>query len=302
MKALLISDYGDPPRLADVAEPVPGDGEVPVQVSGAALNPLDLKMAAGHLREFFPVRFPYTLGTDIAGVVARAGHGWAAGDRVVARLDPRAGGALAELAAVPADQLVPAPASVPLSTAAGAATAAATAWQALTEVAAVRPGQRVLVQGAAGGVGSFAVQLAHRLGAHVIATASPAGLAIAEELGADEVIDYTAGPLAARVRGVDVVIDTVGGRAGEQALDVLVPGGLLVAVPAPPDAERAASRGVRAAFVFHESDAARLGTVVTLLDDGLRVLVDRRLPLADAAGGLTYLARGHAKGKIIVGT
>jgi NADPH:quinone reductase-like Zn-dependent oxidoreductase len=303
VKALQISSYGDTPHLAEVPDPAPAAREVLVRVVGAALNPLDLKMTAGYMHELFPVQFPYTLGTDIAGTVVRAGAGtagWAPGDRVVARLDPRAGGALAELAVVPADQLVPAPRLIPLAAAAGAVTAAATAWQALTEVAGVQPGQRVLVHAGAGGVGSFAVQIAHRLRAHVIATASGAGLAMVKELGADEVVDYTTAPFDEQVGNIDVVIDTVGGHVEEQSLNVLVPGGLLVAVPVPPDADRAAARGVRAEFVFHESDARRLRTVAKLLDDGVEVLLDRTLGLADAAGGLSYLAEGHAKGKIIV--
>lgn len=304
MKALQIGGHGDSPRLVDVSTPQPGPGEVLIEVAGAALNPLDLKIAAGHMRDFFPVQFPYTLGTDVAGTIVQAGSetsGWVPGDRILARLDPRAGGALAQLAVVPADQLVSAPLSMPLAPASGAVTAAATAWQALTEVAEVASGQRVLIHGAAGGVGSFAVQIARRLDAHVIATASGTGTAIAERLGADEVIDYTAAPFDSQVSGVDVVIDTVGGAVEEQSLATLAPGGLLVATPVPPDAARAASRGLRAEFVFHASDATRLQTVVKLLDDGLHILLDRELDLADAAGGLTYLGEGHARGKVIIG-
>ena len=303
MKALQIGSYGDAPRLVDVPDPAPAAGEVLVRVAGAAINPLDLKMTAGYLHEFFPVRFPYTLGTDLAGTIVEGGagvSGWVPGDRVVTRLDPRVGGALAGLAVVPADQLVPAPHAIPLATAAGAATAAATAWQALTEIAGVRPGQRVLVHAGAGGVGSFAVQIARRLGAHVIATASGGGVAIVKDLGADEVIDYTAAPFADQARNVDVVIDTVGGQVEERSLDVLVPDGLLVAVPVPPDTERAAARGVRAEFVFHESNPTRLHTVVKLLDQDVRVLLDRTVSLADATSGLAHLANGHARGKIIV--
>jgi NADPH:quinone reductase-like Zn-dependent oxidoreductase len=303
MKALQIGFYGDTPRLADVSEPRPAAGEVLVRVAGAALNPLDLKIAVGHMHDFFPVRFPYTLGTDIGGTVVDAGPGtcgWAPGAEVLARLDPTTGGALAEMAVVPADQLVSAPPTPALTESCGAVTAGATAWQALTEVAAVRPGQRVLVHAGAGGVGSFAVQMARRLDAYVIATASGGGTAIARKLGADEVIDYTSAPFEEQVSDVDVVIDTVGGQVEERSLDVLVPGGLLVATPTPPDVRRASARGLRAEFVFHASDAARLGYVVKLLDDGVRVLVDRRLRLPEAAGGLAYLGAGHAKGKVII--
>ncbi len=303
MKAIQITRYADTPTLTDIEQPSPGPGEVLIHVAGAALNPLDLKITAGYMHEFSPVQFPYTLGTDVSGTITALGdrvQGWAVGDRVVARLDPSAGGGYAEFAVVPADQLVTAPTSIPLFLVSGAATAAATAWQALTEVAQVQAGQKVLIQAGAGGVGSFAVQMAHQLHAHVITTASGAGVQIAHDLGADEVLDYSAGPFGAELAGVDVVIDTVGGAVEEQSLDVLRPGGLLVAVPMPPDTERATARGLRAEFVFHASDAQRLATVTAMLDHNIRVLLDRAQDLQQGPQALEYLAAGHAKGKIIL--
>ena len=305
MKAIQISEYGDTPTMREVEQPTPGPGEVLVRVAGAATNPLDLKITAGYMHDFFPVTFPYTLGTDVSGTVAEVGErveGWAVGDKVVARLDPTTGGGYADFAVVPAEQLVPAPTSVPLFLASGAATAAAAAWQALTEIAGLQAGQKVLIHAGAGGVGSFAVQMAHGLGAHVVTTASGSGLEIARGLGADEVIDHTAGPFESQLHGVDVVIDTVGGAVEAQSLDVLRPGGLLVAVPMPPDTERAAARGLRAEFLFHASDARRLRTVAEMVDAGTRILLDRRVTLEQAAEALRHLASGHAKGKIILAT
>ncbi|MBN6040412.1 NADP-dependent oxidoreductase [Amycolatopsis sp. 195334CR] len=303
MKATRLSGYGAPPVLDEVADPKPGRNEVLVRVAGAAVNPLDLKIAAGYLRDFFPVEFPYTLGTDVAGSVVEVGADVgdrAVGDAVVARLDPSTGGAFAELAVVPADQIVPAPTTIPLSLAAGAVTSAATALQALTEVAGVRPGHTVLVHAGAGGVGSFAVQIARRLGARVVTTVSKAGADLAAELGAHQVIDYREQDFGSAVADVDVVIDTVGGAVEARSLDVLRPGGLLVAVSGPPEVERAAARGLRAEFVFHASDATRLARVMSLIDDGLRVAVDSRYALDHAAAALEYLTDGHAKGKVIL--
>jgi len=303
VKAVQIGEYGATPTLRDVGQPTPGPGEVLVRVEGAATNPLDLKITAGYMHDFFPVTFPYTLGTDVSGTITAVGDRvgiWAVGDRVVARLDPSAGGGYAEFAAVPAQQLVPAPTSVPLFLAAGVATAAATAWQAVSEIAGLQAGERVLVHAGAGGVGSFAVQMAHTLGAHVVTTASGSGLEIARDLGADEVIDHTAGPFESQLAPVDVVIDTVGGAVEARSLEVLRPGGLLVAVPMPPDAERAAARGLRAEFLFHASDAQRLRTVMGMVDAGTRILLDRRLALDQAPEALQYLAAGHAKGKVIL--
>jgi len=303
VKAIQITRYGDTPTIQDIEQPSPGPGEVLVRVAGAATNPLDLKITAGYMHEFFPVDFPYTLGTDVSGTITAVGgdvDGWAIGDQVVARLDPSAGGAYAEFAVVPAEQLVPAPTSIPLFLASGAATAAATAWQALTEIADIHPGQRVLIHAGAGGVGSFAVQMAHKLDAHVITTASGPGLQIARDLGAADVIDHTTGPFQSQLADIDVVIDTVGGAVEEQSLEVLRPGGLLVAVPMPPNTERASARGLRAEFLFHASDAQRLRTVIGMLDGDIRVLLDRRLDLDQAPRALEYLATGHAKGKTIL--
>jgi len=305
VKAIQIARYGDTPALQDIEQPSPGPGEVLVRVAGAATNPLDLKITAGYMHDFFPVDFPYTLGTDVSGTITTLGDrvgGWAVGDQIVARLDPSAGGGYAEFAVIPVEQLVPAPTSIPLFLAAGAATAAATAWQALTEIADVHAGQNVLIHAGAGGVGSFAVQMARTLDAHVITTASGPGLQIAHELGADQVIDHTAGPFHSRLNHaeVDVVIDTVGGPVEGQSLDVLRPGGLLVAVPMPPDAERASARGMRAEFLFHASEPQRLRTVVDRLDVDIKVLLDQTLGLDEAPQALKYLAAGHAKGKVIL--
>lgn len=303
MKALRIDGYGGTAALAEVPTPTPGPGEVLVRVAGAALNPLDVKLAAGYVKDFFPVEFPYTIGTDLAGTVAAVGEDvapWSVGDGVIARTDPGVGGAVAEFAVVPADQLAPAPSSVPLTAAAGIGTAAATAWQALHEMGDIRPGQTVLVHAGAGGVGSFAIQFARRAGARVVTTASGAGLDIARRLGADQVVDYTTTDFRSAVSDVDLVIDAVGGGVELSSLDVLKPDGLLLALPVPPDADRAANRGLRAEFVVHASNAQRLAKVASAIDEGVEVLIDRTVPLDDAADALDFIAAGHAKGKVIV--
>ncbi|KAA0920582.1 NADP-dependent oxidoreductase [Streptomyces apricus] len=303
MKALQYTAYGRGPVVGDVPEPVPGPGEVLVRVAGAALNPLDVKIGAGHVREYFPITFPSTVGTDLAGTVERLGSGvtgWSVGDAVITRTDPTAGGAVAEYAAVPATGLVAAPTTIPLDAAAGLATAAATAWQAVTEIAELKSGQKVLVHAGAGGVGSFVIQLARRAGAHVVTTASGAAAELVRKLGADDVIDYTGVDFRTAVSDVDVVVDAVGGETEARSLDVLKPGGLLVSLPVPPDFERAAARGLRAEFLFHASDAERLAKVVAVANEGFEIVVDRTVRLSGAADAFDHLARGHAKGKVIV--
>ncbi len=303
MKATSILGHGAAPAVAEVPVPEPGPGQVLVRVAAASVNPLDLKLQGGQMRGFFDLEFPYIAGTDLAGTVERAGRAagrWRRGDAVVARLDPIVGGALAEFAVVPADQLVAVPAGVRLDDAAGAPTAAGTAWQALFEVAGLGRGQAALIHGGAGGVGGFAIQLAKHAGARVVATASGTGIELARSLGADEVIDYKAEDFAARVSGVDVVLDTIGGDTQRRSFGVLRPGGMLVSTVAPPDEATAKAHGVAATFVFHRSDAGRLAKVVDQIAAGhLRVVVARRVPLADVGDAFEHQASA-ARGKIIV--
>lgn len=304
MKAFRISAYGDDPVLEDVPVPDAGPGEVLVRVAAASLNPLDVQMQRGDAHGYFPVgAFPYVLGTDLAGTIDRAGPGvtgWSAGDLIVARLDPERGGAMAELAAVPADQLVRVPDAIPLETAAGIPTTAVTAWRALFELGAVAEGTRVLVHAGAGGVGSFAIQLAQSVGAVVTATASGTGVDIARRLGAERVIDYRAEDFSRQLSDQDLVLDTVGGDTQERSFAVLRQGGALISTVSPPDEGRAAVREATVGMVFHTSDADRLRKVVERVADGTEVLVDRVVPLAELAAAFAYVADGHARGKVIV--
>lgn len=303
MKAMQFTEYGASPVLNDVADPTVGEDDVLVRVAGAALNFMDVKIGLGYLHEFYPITFPATVGTDLSGTIERVGAqvtGWAAGDRVIARTDPLDGGAVAELAVVPAAQLVRAPASVALPVASGLGTAAATGYQALAELGEIRECQRVLIHGGTGGVGSFAVQIARRLGAHVATTVSPKAIDIATRLGAHQVIDYTTTDFRTLVSDIDVVIDPIGGDTELASLDVLKPGGLLLSLNMPPDVDRATSRGLRAQFVFHTSDAGRLAKVAALADDGMEILVDQQVSLADAVEAYKHMANGHARGKVIV--
>jgi NADPH:quinone reductase-like Zn-dependent oxidoreductase len=303
MRAMQFTKYGVTPVLDDVAEPTVGEADVLVRVSGAALNPMDVKIGLGYLHDYFPITFPTTVGTDVSGTVERVGAqvtGWAAGDRVIARLDPTAGGAVAEFAVIPAAQLVRAPESVSLTVASGLCTAAATAYQALVELGEIQEGLRVLIHGGTGGVGAFAVQMARRLGAYVATTVSPKSTDLATRLGAHQVIDYTMTDFRSLVSDIDLVIDPIGGETELASLDVLKPGGLLLGLNMPPDVERATGRGRRAQFLFHTSDADRLAKVADLAQDGLEILVERQVPLNDAVEAYEHVASGHAKGKVIV--
>lgn len=304
MKAVRLSAYGADPIVADAPEPAIAPDEVLVRVECAAPNPLDVKLQKGYLHEFFPLSFPYTLGTDLAGTVVDIGAavtGWREGDRVVARVDPIRGGAFARLAAVPAAQLVAVPPGLDLALAAGLPTAAGTAWQALFEVGGLKKGQSVLVHAGAGGVGSFAIQFARAAGARVIATASGTGVEIVRNLGADLVIDHRAERFEEKVTDVDLVLDTIGGDTQQRSFPVLRMGGTLIALSAPPDAALTKAHGVTARFLFHSSDAHRLEQVVEeVLTKSITTLIDRRVGLDDFADAFHHLASGRARGKILV--
>jgi len=311
MKAACIHEYGGSLVLEEVPVPEVGPDEVLVRVKAAALNPLDVQLHSGKMHGFFPLAFPYTLGTDLAGTVERAGAsatrwrgGWGLGagsEAVVARTDPTKGGALAEFAVVPAADLAAAPKGASLEEAAGLPTAAGTAWQALFEVADLQRGQTILVHAGAGGVGSFAIQLARVAGARVVATASSAGMELARQFGADQVIDYRSERFEDKLSDLDVVLDTVRDDTQQRSFGVLRPGGALVSTTAPPDEALAKAHKVSASFVFHKSDGSRLQKIVERIDAGtLKVLVDRTVPLEALDDAFRHQGSGRARGKIIL--
>jgi len=306
MKAARLHAYGavDRVTLDEIASPQMGDHEVLVRITAASVNPLDVKLTSGVLADYFPLSFPYVLGSDLAGTIERVGSGvsgWQIGDRVIGRADPVKGGAFAPVAVLPATHVAPAPAKLPLDEAAGLPTVAGTAWQALFETADLRRGQTVLIHAGAGGVGSSAIQLAHQAGAKVIATASAGNLALLRELGADQAIDYRQGDFAAGLHNIDVVLDTLGGEVQQRSFTVLRRGGKLVSVVAPPDEALARQHDVIASFVFHQTDRARLNQVASLCEAGkLKPVIDRKMPLEAAAEALAYVAAGHARGKVLL--
>jgi NADPH:quinone reductase-like Zn-dependent oxidoreductase len=303
MKALRIHAFGNPSQAELENTPLarPDQGQVSIRIEAASVNPLDLKMLAGHMQQVFPVSLPYTLGTDLAGVVEQTGPGvdrFKPGDRVVGRLEPTVGGAFAQVAIVPAQALGLMPADMSFEQAAALPTAAGTAWLALFGAGGLKAGQRVLIHAAAGGVGSFAVQLARQANAHVIATASARNLGLARELGADEVIDYQRQDFSAVVRGVDLVVDTVGGDTLERSWQVLAATGAIVSTV---DFAIEARGDRQGSFVFFNHDAATLDKILQLFKQKqLQIVLDTIHPLDDARAALEQVAGGHARGKVIV--
>jgi len=303
MQALRIHDFGSTRQVAleDERPTAPGAGYVDVRIEAASVNPLDLKILAGYMQPVFPIRFPYTLGTDFAGTVEAVGaevSGFKLGDRVVGRLAPTQGGAFAQSASVPLHTFCRIPDSMSYEQAAALPTAAGSAWLALFGVGKLQAGQSVLIHAAAGGVGSFAVQFAKRAGAYVMATASSQNHALVKELGADEVIDYRREDFATRCRNVDVVIDTIGGDTGERSWQVIKAGGALVSLAD----HTIQSRGdIRGEFVFFNNDALALEQIVKLFESQqLQVILDTIHSLEEGRAALEQVAHGHARGKVII--
>ena len=302
MKAVRIHEYGGPDVLKYEDAPIPdiGPDGVLIRVRAAGVNPVDWKIRKGMMTAVRPLHFPAVVGADVAGTVERVGvlvNRFKPGNAVVARVD----GAYAEFAAVKTDAVSPAPKSIPLEHAAGLPIAAGTAWTLLFDAAGVAPGQRVLVHGGAGGVGTFAVQFAKLAGLYVIATCSAPNAALVKSLGADEVIDYRNENFAAKVKEVDLVLDNVGGQTLKESYRVVRKGGLLLTIASPPDEALAKQHGIAARFERAVVNGIRLQEIGSLIDIGkLRVIVEKEFPLSEAAAAHELSEAGHVRGKIIL--
>ena len=309
MKAVRFYEYGDPDvlRYEDVEQPTPGAGEVRLRVAATSFNGVDAGIRGGYLQGPFPVKLPHTPGIDVAGTVDALGEGVenvTVGDAVIAFLPMTAPGAAAEFVIAPTQVLAPAPTSIPLPDAAALPMVGLTARQALFDDAGLQEGQRVLINGAGGAVGGYAVQLAKRAGAQVIATASARSAERARSAGADEVIDHADKSVADAVaEPVDVLLN-LARIAPDQlvALAALVKdGGVVVNTVPTIDTPADERRGVRAVGVFVRSDAEQLSRLVALVDgDELRVDVAERFPLAELADVHAKAEAGELSGKVVV--
>lgn len=239
MKAFAIDRYKSKAGLVarDLPTPSVGDGDVLVEVHAAGVNPLDAKIAEGAFKAILPYRMPLILGHDVAGLVVAVGARvtrFAVGDAVYGRVADGRIGTFAEFIAVAEADLASKPATLTMAQAAAVPLVALTAWQVLVERAELRAGQTVLIQAGAGGVGTIAIQIAKHLGATVATTTSTANVAMVRRLGADIVVDYKTEAFEKTLRDVDVVFDTLGGKALSAAVAVLKPGGRLIGIAGPP--------------------------------------------------------------------
>ena len=314
MMALRAHARGGPEQLVyePAPVPVPGPGEALVAVHAAAITFAELTWDLSWTTKDGRDRTPVIPSHEVSGTVAALGPaagnsvaGLAVGDEVYGLIDFDRDGAAAEYVTLPAAHLAARPRSVSHAEAATLPLAALTAWQALTDYAGLEPGERVLVQGGAGGVGGYAVQLAAILGGTVTATGSARHRDLVRGLGAATYV--AAGASGAAVYGAaapaeyDVVIDTVGGDVLDASYEVTRPGGRLVTLSAPPSAEKAADRGVHAMFFVVTTDAAELASLAALVDEGrLRPVISQTFQLADGRKAFESATRPHPPGKTVL--
>jgi NADPH:quinone reductase-like Zn-dependent oxidoreductase len=331
MRAYVLKHYGGPDgsQLMDVLAPTTRPRDILVAVRAAGLNPVDFKFRQGKLRAILRPKLPFVLGNELAGEVIAVGSDvkrFRVGDRVFARVAKDRAGAFAEQACVDEDDAALMPRDLDFTAAAAVPLAALTALQALRDELTVKPGQKVFISGGAGGVGTFAIQIAKWLGAHVTTTASQRGEALVRSLGCDEVIDYTAQDISKTAGRFDAGFDLIGGKTLEQMFEIMKPGTRIVSVAALPEPQtaikdlggrrvlsavfwmisygirsRARRAGISYRYLFMHPSGSDLAQLADLIErEKLKVIVDKAYPFAKISEALAYVESGRAKGKVVV--
>lgn len=301
MKAIRIHEFGGPDVLKyeDIPESQPGTGEVRVKVIAAGVNPIDWKIRRGYIE----LPLPMTVGSDVAGVVDVVGEGvdsFQPEDEVFGKASAGQGG-YAEYTVVNSTQIAKKPKSIGFIESAAIPTAGLAAWQSLFDIAGLERGQTVLVHGAAGGVGTFAVQFAKWKGAYVIGTASSKNAEFLKSIGCDEVIDYRNQRFEEIVSNLEVVLDTIGGDTLERSWGVLRPGGFLVSTVVSIPEEIPQKYGVRAKTLMTQADGRELAQIAAIIDEKkIKPIVTTVLPLIDAQKAHEMSESRHARGKIVL--
>lgn len=305
MKANRFHQYGGFEVLyyEDVPRPEPQAGEVLIRVQAASVNPLDLALREGWLAGMIPLQLPAIAGVDVAGSIIALGEGvtdFSVGQDIYGFMSSYSG-AYAEYAVVVAETIAVRPQMLTSLEAASVPLAATAAWQALFDVGELKEGQTVLIHGAAGGVGTFAVQLAKLKGARVLATTTGQHVEYVQQLGADEVIDSTTTPFETVAHSVDVVLDLLGGETQQRSWKLLKAGGILVSLLSPPSQEEAVAHGARAGFLGARPSSRLLKELADLLDrEQIKTHVGKVFPLEQARQAQEVKRNGHIQGKIVL--
>jgi NADPH:quinone reductase-like Zn-dependent oxidoreductase len=306
MKAIRMHARGGPERLVeeDAPEPQVGPGDALIRVHAVSITPNELSWSTTYTSRDGASRLPTIPGHDVSGVIESLGADVAiakVGEEVYGLIDFQRDGACAEYVVARADDLAVKPQTLGHARAAAVPTSALTAWQALFDHAKLARGQRVLIHGAAGGVGTFAVQLANWAGAFAIGTASAENADFLRELGAHEVIDYHAARFEEKVRDVDVVLDTIGGDTLARSFGVVRKGGVIVSLMDEPDRGELQRRGIRGATFIVVPNRDQLIEIARLIDAGsLRPVIATVFPLGEAKDAFELGLRRHTRGKIVL--
>lgn len=328
MKALAIRRYKAPAEMMELPRPEPGSGDLLVRVRAASVNPLDYKIRDRVVKVLIPYSFPLILGNDLAGDVEAIGPGvtkFKVGDAIYSRLDKERIGAIAEYALVRESAAAKKPARLDYVQAASLPLVGLTAWQALIDLAQVQAGQKVLIHAGSGGVGTFAIQLAKHLGAHVATTASAKNHALVKSLGADVTIDYKTTRFEEVAKDQDVVLDTQAGDTLFRSFEAVKPGGVVVTIGGRPDGKFARAWGlslplvwllgflnrkvdrlarqksVRFEYLFMRASGEQLEKIGALVDQGvIKPILDKTFPLEGATDAISYVESGRAVGKVVI--
>ena len=330
MKAFVVDKYQKKGalRLAELPEPAMGADDVIVEIHAAGVNLLDSKIRDGEFKIFLPYRTPFILGHDIAGKVVSTGEKvrrFKVGDEVYARVRDHRIGTFAERIAITEADLALKPKNLSMVEAASIPLVGLTAWQALVEVGKVKPGQKVFIQAGSGGVGTFAIQLAKRLGATVATTTSSSNAELVKGLGADLIIDYKSQDFEKILSDYDLVLNSQDAKTLDKSLRILKRGGAAISISGPPDpafaqalglnvmlklvmrvlshkARKAAKAlGVDYSFLFMRADGQQLSQITSLIEAGvIRPVVDKVFPFEQTNEALAYVESGRAKGKVVI--
>jgi NADPH:quinone reductase-like Zn-dependent oxidoreductase len=306
MKAVVLRGYGGAEvlKLEEMPRPEPKDGEILIRVIAASVNPVDVAIRKGYLAELIGNKFPLILGMDAAGVVEKAGSKitkFKKGDAVYAFFTLASEGGYAEYVVAKESEAALKPKAVTYAQAAAVPAAGSTAWLALVDTAKLSAGQTVLIHGASGGVGHFAIQIAKARGAKVIATASSANQEFLKQMGADVVIDYTRTKFEEVAKDMDVVLDTVGRDTLKRSYGVVKKGGIIVSIVDEPAQAELDARGIRGVTLRTAPEARVLEELARLIDaKKITPVVSQTFPLSEFAKALDQIATRHTRGKVVL--
>ncbi|MBO6419051.1 NADP-dependent oxidoreductase [Enterococcus gallinarum] len=307
-RAVVINEYGGKEKLAEAKVSLPelGADQVLVKVAATSINPIDWKLREGYLKQMFPWSFPIILGWDVAGEIVEVGQkvkDYHVGDRIFARPETTRFGTYADYTIVDTNLLAPLPESIAFTEAATVPLAGLTALQALFDHGSLKAGEKVLIHAGAGGVGTYAIQLAKNAGAYVITTASPRNHELVKKLGADEVIDYHTTDFEEVLTDIDLVFDTMGGEIQKKSFSVLKEHGRLISVLSIEDETLAATKQIEAKAIWLRTNGEQLSELAKLMADGKLVsVIGETFPLTRQG---VYDAHAlsethHAVGKIVL--